>query len=92
MKTFLQCVALYVALAAGVVFASLAGCTDASRSQIAAYGSSFRVTLYSGGEAVRTWKSTGKVLTEEQSDGWYFTDAVTGKLVLVSGDVVVEQE
>jgi len=70
----------------------LAGCTDAEWSKNTSYGSSFTVTMYSGGEAVRVWKSSGKVLSEEKSDGWYFQDAATGKLVRVSGDVVVEQD
>ncbi len=68
------------------------GCTDAARSQYAALGSKFTVTLYSDGVAVRTWVSTGKVMTEAESDGWYFTDEKTGKLVRVSGCVVVEQQ
>jgi hypothetical protein len=67
------------------------GCTKANMSQFGGYGSDFNVTLYSGGEAVRKWKSTGEVLAEEQSDGWYFMDSNTGSLVRVSGDVVVEQ-
>ena len=67
------------------------GCTSASRSQFSAYGSDFKVTLYSGGQAVKTYTSSGKVLTETQSDGWYFTDKDTGKLVRVSGTVTVEQ-
>lgn len=78
-----------IALLAVVV---ISGCTDASRSQISSLGSKFKVTLYSGGEPVRSWTSTGKVLTEQESDGWYFTDADTGKLVRLSGDVVVEQQ
>jgi hypothetical protein len=44
------------------------------------------------GEAVREWHSTGKVLTEANSDGWYFMDKSNNKLVRVSGDVTVEQE
>ena len=70
----------------------LMGCTDASVSQFTAYGSTFKVTLWSGGQAVKTWTSTGKVIAEENSDGWYFTDKATGKLVRISGDVTVEQE
>lgn len=68
------------------------GCTDAEKSRIGALGSKFKITLYSNGDAVRTWESTGKVMTETDSDGWYFTDAKTKKLVRVSGSVVVEQE
>lgn len=70
----------------------LAGCTDAQMSQVNSLGSTFKVTLYSDGTAARTWKSTGKVMTESESDGWYFTDSETKKLVRVSGCVVVEQE
>jgi hypothetical protein len=67
------------------------GCTNAKLSQFAAYGSDFKVTVYSGGEPVRTYTSSGKVATEEHSDGWYFTDKETKKLVRVSGTVTVEQ-
>lgn len=70
----------------------LGGCFDAQRAQYSAIGSKFRVTLYSGGEAIRSWESTGKVLSEQGSDGYYFTDSKTNKLVRVSGDLVIEQE
>lgn len=75
-----------------LVLLLLTGCTDAQRSQVSSIGSKFKVTLYSDGVAVRSWVSTGKVLTEKDSDGWYFTDSKTHKLVRVSGNVVVEQE
>lgn len=75
-----------------VVLMCAIGCTDAEKSRIGSLGSKFKVTLYSNGDAVRTWQSTGKVMTETDSDGWYFTDASTNKLVRVSGSVVVEQE
>jgi hypothetical protein len=70
----------------------VAGCTDAQQSQLGSLGSKFTVTLYSNGESVKTWTSTGKVMTESESDGWYFTDEKTGKLVRVSGSVVIEQQ
>lgn len=70
----------------------LGGCLDAQQAKYSAIGNNFRVTLYSGGEAVRSWHSTGMVLTEQGSDGWYFTDAKTNRLVRLSGDVVIEQE
>lgn len=69
----------------------LSGCTNAGRSQLFGYGSDFKVKLYSGGELVQEWQSKGKVLTEADSDGWYFMDAKTNKLIRVSGTVVVEQ-
>lgn len=67
------------------------GCTDAEWSQVKGYGSKFKVTVFSGGMAVKTFTSTGKVATEEHSDGWYFTDSATGGLVRVSGTVVIEE-
>ncbi|MEW6381500.1 MAG: hypothetical protein AB1611_18125 [bacterium] len=47
------------------------------------------VKLYSGGRLVEQWESTGKVISEENSDGWLFVDKKTGKLIRVSGTVVI---
>lgn len=81
---------LVASLIASAVAAS--ACTDADRAQISAYGNKFHVTLYgASGIVVKEWDSNGKVSTEDRSDGWYFMDAATGKLVRVSGTVVVEQ-
>lgn len=50
----------------------------------------FRVTLYSGGQAVKTWEvKNGYISTESQSDGWYFH--YQGKLVRIAGTVSIEQ-
>jgi hypothetical protein len=68
---------------------SLIGCTSAKQSQFAAYGHAHSIKLYSGGELIGQWTSDGKVLTEEHSDGYYFTDKKTRKLVRISGDVVI---
>lgn len=65
------------------------GCTDAERASLSAYGEQHVIELYSGGQKVREWQSTGKVFSEENSDGFYFKDSATGKLVRVTGDVVV---
>lgn len=75
-----------------IALACTAGCTNTEMSQLSAYGSNFNVKLWSGGQCVREWQSNGKVLTEGHSDGWFFTDAKTGKLVRVSGCVTVEQQ
>lgn len=47
-----------------------------------------RVTLYSGGQVVKTWEFNGIINSSQQSDGYFFY--VDGKLVEVSGDVVIE--
>ena len=65
------------------------GCTDASQAKMFNYGNEFTVEMYSGGVLVRSWTSSGKVSSEQGSDGYYFKDKATGKLVEVSGDVVI---
>ena len=54
-----------------------------------AYGDQHHIELYSGGTKVREWYSTGKVFSEENSDGFYFKDSESKLLVRVTGDVVV---
>lgn len=73
-------------------FILLLGCSRAQRADIMAVGAKHRITLYSGTLAVRTWVTTGSVENEEKSDGYYFQDDATKKLVRVSGSVVIEQE
>jgi len=65
------------------------GCTDAGRAQFSSIGSPGHIKLYSGGALVGEWDSTGKIASETQSDGWFFQDAITKKLVRVSGTVVI---
>lgn len=67
------------------------GCKDATWGQLKSMGSAHDVKLYSGGQLVGEWTSTGNVSNEEHSDGYYFMDAKTGKLVEVSGSVVITQ-
>lgn len=70
----------------------IAGCTSATRSQISALGGSQHVILYAAsGQVIGEWDSDGVVHTETQSDGYYFTDKKTGKLVRVAGTIVITQ-
>lgn len=64
-------------------------CTDAGLKQLTTYGSSAEIVCYSGGKEIYRGTSTGKVKTETQSDGWFFSEAGTGKLIRVSGDCVI---
>lgn len=68
------------------------GCFSAQRARVFAANSPHRVEVYSGGKLVKTYRSLGRVLAEEGSDGWYFEDSVSRKLVHVAGTVVIEQE
>lgn len=69
----------------------IVGC-DAYVSKWQSLGSRHKVELYSGGEMVKSWVSTGKPMNEESSDGFYFCDAETNKIVRVTGDVVITIE
>lgn len=86
-------VRVLVAALLGAVLLS-AGCSPAERTRKFGIGylSNYVVTMYSGGQAVRTWHTSGKVTSEGESDGYYFIDRDTNKLVEVAGDLVIEQE
>ena len=75
-----------------ILAAALVSCSDADRAAFFAYGQKHHVTLYSGGKIVREWHTTGKIENEANSDGYYFNDDETHKLVAVSGTVVIEVE
>ena len=68
---------------------SLLSCTDAEKAKIGGYGDKHKVEMYSGGTKVREWTASGKVLSEQNSDGYYFNDEESGQLIEVSGDVVI---
>lgn len=69
----------------------LIACSDASLAKIGGNGARHKVTLYSGGQPVAQWISTGRVQNEEKSDGFYFNDEKTGHLIRVAGSVVIER-
>ena len=73
------------------IMATMVSCTDAEKSKLGGYGDTFTVKVL-GPDTVITYHSTGKFISEEHSDGYYFTNAATGKLVEVSGNVIIEQE
>lgn len=65
------------------------GCSDAEWERNTSYGAKHKVQLYSGGTMVQEWTSTGKVMSLQAEDGWQFVDAETGRLVIVTGDLVI---
>ena len=83
MKKLVSCAVLASAI--------LISCTDADRSKMGGYGEKYKVKVL-GPDTVVVYESTGKVLSESQSDGYYFTNAATGKLIEVSGTVIIEEE
>ena len=66
------------------------GCTDAKWAKVGGLGDQFKIELVNcDGTITHSWTSTGKVSTESQSDGYYFIDYQTGKLIEVSGTVII---
>ena len=71
------------------LFMLLIACSDTEIAQLTAIGEPGHITCYSGGQVIFEGDSTGKIATEEQSDGWKFMDAATGRLIRVSGDCLI---
>lgn len=79
-------VVLFLVLAACIL---LAGCTDATVGKLKALGSSAHIECYSGGTLIYDGRSTGKVKSETNSDGYFFVDRETGLPMEVSGNCVI---
>lgn len=68
----------------------LSSCKDSTRAQFSAMNKAHIITLYGAtGTIINQWESTGSISNEENSDGWYFEDAATGKLVEITGTIVI---
>ena len=65
-------------------------CTGANKAKRESRGKPHKVTLYSGGKAIQEWITEGRVKSAQNSDGYYFMNDATGRLIEVSGDVVIE--
>lgn len=66
-------------------------CKDSTRAQWKALGKHHIMTLYTtDGHIIKTWESSGNVSNEQNSDGWYFEDISTGKLVEITGTIIIE--
>ncbi len=65
------------------------GCSNADISGVKAWGAKHHVKQYSGGVLIGEWDSTGKIENETHSDGYYFEDVKTKKIVRISGDVQI---
>jgi hypothetical protein len=74
-------------LVAGAALAvALTGCTDVQKANYGTLGKPARVICYSGGVKTFDDFSTGKVQSEEGSDGYQLVAQSTNRLVHVSGD------
>ena len=64
-------------------------CTDAQMAKFGGLGNEAKVKCWSGGQVIYEGMSTGKVQSEANSDGYFFKDKASGKLMEVSGDCVI---
>lgn len=68
----------------------LASCSDATKAIGDAIGDPAEVTCFAAdGKVFYHGFSTGKVSTEDHSDGWYFMEKGTNDLVRISGSCLV---
>ena len=72
-----------------IVMLLLTSCTDGRMSKLMSYGSSRSIECYSGAKLIYKGISTGKISSETQSDGYFFKDSATGKLMEVSGNCII---
>jgi hypothetical protein len=88
MRTHIKA-AILRTLCVSIIVLSMLGCTDADVSGFQAYGQKHHIKQYSGGQLVGEWTSTGKVSNEGNSDGYYFEDDTTHKIVELTGTIQV---
>lgn len=76
----------------GIFLLSLS-CTDAKRAKLGGYGDEFKVELVNcDGTITHSWISSGKVASEKNSDGYYFNEKETGKLIEVTGTLIITKQ
>ena len=81
-------VVLFIAIVMGST-----SCTDATKAKFGGLGDEFKVEMINcDGTVAREWISTGKVQSEANSDGYYFMDKDTGKLIEVTGRMVITKQ
>lgn len=80
---------LALVLLAGV----LTSCRNSTRERLKngiGINDGFKIEMINcDGSVARTYYSTGKVNSEQDSDGYYFEDKDTGKLVEITGRLII---
>ena len=79
----------YVLMGLGLMmWCSSGACTDARMAKLKQFGSPQEITCYSGGQQIYHGFSTGKVTSEENSDGYVFQERDTNRLIEISADCI----
>ena len=67
-------------------------CSDAKKAKLQGRGSEFNIEMLNcDGTVARSWTSSGKARSEQNSVGYYFMDKATGLLVEVTGNIIITQ-
>lgn len=69
---------------------TLTGCMDVFVGKVRSYGGKAMVTCYSGEKVIYQGRSTGKVTSPDNSDGYQFVAESDGRLKEVSGNCVID--
>lgn len=72
-----------------VMLALLGACSDAEFAKLTQLGEGQHVQCWSGDTVIFEGDSTGKVFSEQGSDGYFFEEAGTGRLLEVSGNCIL---
>ena len=73
-----------------IISMSLLSCTDAYKAKVGGLGDRFKVELINcDGTITHKWVSSGKVESENNSDGYYFMEEKTNKLIEVTGTLII---
>ena len=82
-----------IVLIAALAAIILVSCKDSQVAQFNALGKRHLIKQYGcDGKIINEWESTGNVSNAENSDGWYFEDAKTQKLIEITGTITIEVE
>ena len=72
------------------IILSFYSCTDAKKAKLGGFGSKFQIEMLNcDGSVARTWISSGKVSSEQNSDGYYFMEENTNILIEVTGRLII---
>lgn len=79
----------YKSIIVALVLTFCTSCADSELGRMRGNVEGYKVTMYSGGKVVGEWESVGMVRHHQM--GYYFIDRKTKKIIVVLGDVVMEE-
>lgn len=71
---------------------TLMSCTDATQAKWGSLNDPHKIEVIGCDSIIRTYYSTGKVISEQNSDGYFFMDATSKQLIEISGNVIITRQ